>query len=78
MKTPFLPVTFLVLGGCATSYTEPPLAIDHPGNPAAQETPLPEGLSTLDLAKTEAVSGPTAPEAQAPSMEGGHKHEAPT
>lgn len=45
----FTGVAHLLLAGCATPVTQPALSPDHPANPAAAETPLPEPSQTLAL-----------------------------
>lgn len=46
----------LLLAGCATSYTEPPLAADNPGNPSAMEGPPIQRSGVLDLEVPEPAS----------------------
>lgn len=56
MKKPLLMATLSVLGGCATSYTEPNLSSDHPANPNAEQAPPPTRWRTLDLAAADPVT----------------------
>lgn len=71
MKIPLLIAALAALGGCAASYTEPPLPAGHPANAAAAEAPPTTRWQTLDLA----AADPIAP---APGMNGSaHKHDAP-
>jgi hypothetical protein len=54
MKTPlFWAAALLSIGGCASSYREPPLSADHPASPVAAEAPAPARSRTLDLASAE-------------------------
>ena len=64
----------LILAGCAATYTEPRVPEDHPGNPAAQGSPLPERSGTLDLARVEPV---TTPAGRVPAAPPAHGYGAP-
>lgn len=55
----------LMVGGCASSYSEPVMSADHPANPDAMEAPAREALGTL------AVSG-TSRAGEAPAEHAGH------
>ena len=72
MKIRLLIATLATLGGCASSYTEPTLAADHPANAIAPESPRMEPSRTLDVA----VAEPITPTHVAPAMEADpHKHD---
>jgi hypothetical protein len=56
MKTVLLTTFGLLLAGCAAPYTEAPLPEDHPANPAAAGSKLPERSRALDLSVADSVT----------------------
>jgi len=62
MGKPLLIAVLLTLTGCAASYSEPSLSVDHPGSLAATEAPLLAPSRTLDLETAEPVSTERADE----------------
>jgi hypothetical protein len=56
MKNALLIATLLLLCGCAGSYTQPVLSVDHPANPTAPESPPLRHGQTLDLAAADPVT----------------------
>lgn len=64
MRILVLLLALLWSGGCAASYSAPPLAPDDPGNPSAVAPPMPARPGTLDVPK----GGPVAPATPAPAM----------
>lgn len=70
MKKTLLIAALLILGGCASSYTEPTLPADHPANAAAMEALPVTRWQTLDLARTDPV---TPAQADAGMSHGGHE-----
>ncbi len=75
MKNPFLIATLLAFGSCTATYTEPPVAADHPANPGAQEAPPLMRSRTLELAAAEPVIAPGSKTSD--TGEGEHKHDVP-
>ncbi len=55
MNLSILILMLAMLGGCAASYTQPAIRLDHPASAAAVEAPLPEPTRTLALTGVEPV-----------------------
>lgn len=56
MKTVLLATLAVLFAGCATPYTETPPPDDHPANPTAAASALPERSRTLDLSLADSVT----------------------
>ena len=70
----------LPLAGCASHYTEPPLADTHPASARAAASPLPERSGTLDPAHADPLTAtptPTHEHDAAPGHEHGQAASAP-
>lgn len=74
MTSRLLALAVLLVAGCGARYTEPPLASDHPANPAAAPSPVSPRSPTLDLAAAEPIT-PVA--VRVPVAPAGHEHGQP-
>jgi hypothetical protein len=70
-KSPLLPLTALLLAGCATAPPLPDPPPAHPASADAQEAPVPERSATLATRRAPASRPAPAP-ASRPAMPGGH------
>jgi hypothetical protein len=67
-------LTTVFLAGCAGSSDLPPLAEDHPANPAAAEAPPSRYSDTLTAAAVPPVTAPSATQPAGQDHGGHHEH----